>query len=129
MLHFTQFLTRAGEEFDDHEILRRVIAIEREYLQARRLHHAVRNPAAQAIRQAIENDWTGCSYPRNTTVYYSVLLHKHMHAKTFLISMKSEQFMNRIKNKEISNQHQHYMYVMELYFTYNQCNETVTQLV
>ena len=30
-----------------------------------------------------------------------VLLHKHMHAKTFLISMKSEQFMNRIKNKEI----------------------------
>ena len=56
MLHFTQFLTRAGEEFDDHEILRRVIAIEREYLQARRLHHAVRNPAAQAVRQAIEND-------------------------------------------------------------------------
>ena len=50
------FCQEAGEEFDDHEILRRVIAIEREYLQARRLHHAVRNPAAQAVRQAIEND-------------------------------------------------------------------------
>ena len=73
------------------------------------------------------NDRTGCSYPRNTTVYCFVLLHKHMHAKTFLISMKSEQFMNRIKNKEISNLHQHC--VMVLYFTYNQCNETVAQLV
>ena len=50
------FCQEAGEEFDDQEILRRVIAIEREYLQTRRLHHAVRNPAAQAVRQAIEND-------------------------------------------------------------------------
>lgn len=68
-------------------------------------------------------------YPRNTTVYCFVLLHKHMHAKTFLISMKSKQFMNGIKNKEIYNIHQQYMYIMELYFTYYQCNETVTQLV
>lgn len=50
------FCQEAGEEFDDQEILRRVIGIEREYLQSRRLHHAVRNPAAQAVRQAIEND-------------------------------------------------------------------------
>lgn len=50
------FCQEAGEEFYDPEILRRVVAIEREYLQSRRLHHAVRNPGAQAVRQAIENN-------------------------------------------------------------------------
>lgn len=50
------FCQEAGEEFDDPEILRRVVAIEREYLQSRCLHHAVQNPAAQAVHQAIENN-------------------------------------------------------------------------
>jgi len=98
------FCQEAGE-LDDHEILRRVI--EREYLQSRCLHHAVRNPAAQAIHQAIvimSGQLVG--YTRNTTVYCFVLLYKHMHAKPILFSMKSEQFMNRIKNKEICNIHQ-----------------------
>lgn len=56
--------------------------------------------------------------------------------KGLLISTKSEQFMNRIKNKEIYNIHltiyDIYIYmidIMELYFIYYQCNETVTQLV
>lgn len=51
------FCQEAGEEFDDPEVLRRVIAIEREYLQSRRQrHNAVQNPTAQHIRQAIERD-------------------------------------------------------------------------
>lgn len=39
------------------EILRRGIAIEREYLQSRQLHHAVRNLAAQTVNQATENNF------------------------------------------------------------------------
>ena len=76
------FCQDAGEEFVDHAILRRVIAIEREYLQSRRLHHAVRNPAAQAVRQAVENnityDWTACrlSWKHNCLLVTFVLLHK-----------------------------------------------------
>lgn len=46
------FCQQSGEEFDDHEVLRRVLALEREYLRSRR-HHAVRHPAAQAVRQSI----------------------------------------------------------------------------
>lgn len=51
------FCQIAGEEFDDQEILRRVIEIERGYLRARRQGNRVnRNPAAQAIRNQIEID-------------------------------------------------------------------------
>jgi len=49
------FWEEAGEEFEDLKILRRVIAIEREYLQYRYLHHAVQNLVAQVVHQAKEN--------------------------------------------------------------------------
>lgn len=51
------FCQEAGEEFDDAEILRRIINIERQYLQARRQqnrHGLHGNPAANNIRQCIE---------------------------------------------------------------------------
>ena len=48
------FCQEAGEEFDDQEVLRRVVEIERRYLQARRQQRAIRNPAGAAIRQTIQ---------------------------------------------------------------------------
>ena len=45
---------QAGEEFDDEEILRRVMAIDREYLETRQQENIARNIAAERIRLAIE---------------------------------------------------------------------------
>lgn len=92
------FCQESGEEFDDHarRFWEESLPLGENILQSRRLHHAVRNPAAQAVRQAIENNlkWLGAlsfvAHSRNSTFYCFVLLQKHMEAKTF---NESEQFM------------------------------------
>ncbi len=48
------FCQEAGEEFDDEEILHRIISIDREYLETRQQENIVQNPAAERIRLSIE---------------------------------------------------------------------------
>ena len=48
------FCQEAGEEFDDEEILNRIISIDREYLETRQHENIVQNPAAERIRLSIE---------------------------------------------------------------------------
>ena len=48
------FCQEAGEDFNDDEVLQRIIAIEREYLQTRDQQNIAQNPVAQDIRQSIE---------------------------------------------------------------------------
>ena len=48
------FCQEAGEEFDDEEILRRIISIDREYLETRQQENIVQNPAAERIHLSIE---------------------------------------------------------------------------
>ena len=48
------FCQEAGEEFDDEEILHRIIFIDREYLETRQQENIVQNPAAERIRLSIE---------------------------------------------------------------------------
>ena len=43
------FCQEAGEEFDDEEILHRIISIDREYLETRQQENIVQNPAAERI--------------------------------------------------------------------------------
>ena len=51
------FCQEAGEEFDDEEILHRIISIDREYLETRQQENVVQNPAAERIRLAIEQSY------------------------------------------------------------------------
>jgi hypothetical protein len=44
----------SGEEFDDDEILRRIISIDREYVETRQQENIAQNPAAEGIRLSIE---------------------------------------------------------------------------
>ena len=48
------FCQEAGEDFNDDEVLQRIIAIGREYLQTRDYQNIAQNPLAQDIRQSIE---------------------------------------------------------------------------
>ena len=48
------FCQEAGEDFNDDEVLQRIIAIEREYLQTRDQQNIAQNPVAQDIPQSIE---------------------------------------------------------------------------
>ena len=48
------FCQEAGEEFNDDEVLQRIIAIEREHLLTRDQQSIAQNPVAQDIRQSIE---------------------------------------------------------------------------
>ena len=48
------FCQEAGKDFNDDEVLQRIIAIEREYLQTRDQQNIAQNPVAQDIRQSIE---------------------------------------------------------------------------
>ncbi|XP_028416966.1 protein ANTAGONIST OF LIKE HETEROCHROMATIN PROTEIN 1-like [Dendronephthya gigantea] len=52
------FCQKAGEEFDDEEILRRIIRVDREYLETRRQENIVHNPTAERIRLLIEQSLT-----------------------------------------------------------------------
>ena len=48
------FCQEAREDFSDDEVLQRIIAIGREYLQTRDYQNIAQNPLAQDIRQSIE---------------------------------------------------------------------------
>ena len=48
------FCQEAAEEFDDEDILHRIISIDREYLETRQLENIAQNPAAERIRLSIE---------------------------------------------------------------------------
>ena len=48
------FCQEAGEDFSDDEVLQRIIAIEREYLQTREQQNIAQNRVAQDIRQSMK---------------------------------------------------------------------------
>ena len=52
------FCQEAGEEFDDEEVLRRIISIDREYVETRQQENIVRNATAEIIRLSIEKSLT-----------------------------------------------------------------------